>query len=135
MILPSSAPRACRIPGCAAFSCSDDNCLNKRQATHRPKQKGDPHDRGSLSRDKAYSNARWKKVRNSQLSKAPLCQRCLSFEMVTIATDVDHQTPHRGDKKLMWDAGNLQSLCKSCHSWKTQEELKGTFHDYRNNVA
>lgn len=133
--MPSSAPRACRIPCCAAFSCSDDNCLDKRQATHKPKQAGDPHARGSLSRDKAYSNARWKKVRNSQLSKAPLCQRCLSFDTVTIATDVDHQTPHRGSKKLMWDAGNLQSLCRSCHSWKTQEELKGIFHDYRNYLA
>ncbi len=133
--MPSSSPRACRVPGFAALSCSDDNCLNKRQATHRPKEDKDPHDRGNLSRSKAYNTARWGKVRKSQMSKAPLCQRCLSFGLVTIATDVDHQTPHKGDKKLMWDAGNLQSLCRSCHSWKTQEELKGTNHDYRNYLA
>ena len=133
--MPSSSPRACRVPGCAALSCSDDNCLNKRQATHRPKEDKDPHDRGSLSRSKAYSTARWGKVRKSQMSKAPLCQRCLSFGLVTRATDVDHQTPHKGVKELMWDAGNLQSLCRSCHSWKTQEELKGTNHDYRNYLA
>ena len=133
--MPSSSPRACRVPGCAALSCSDDKCLNKRQATHRPKEDKDPHDRGSLSRSKAYNTARWGKVRKSQMSKAPLCQRCLSFGLVTIATDVDHQTPHKGVKELMWDAGNLQSLCRSCHSWKTQEELKGTNHDYRNYLA
>ena len=69
------------------------------------------------------------------MSKAPLCQRCLSFDLVTIATDCDHVIPHTGSALLMWDANNLQSLCRSCHSWKTREELKGTFHDFRNNVA
>lgn len=133
--MPSSAPRACRIPGCAAYSCSDDNCLNKRQATHKPKGAEGANDRGALSRSSAYNSSRWRKVRLAQISKQPLCQRCLSFDLVTIATDVDHQVPHRGDKKLMWSASNLQSLCKSCHSWKTQEEVKGTFHDFRNFVS
>lgn len=131
MIVPSSSPRACSRAGCSALSCSDDNCLDKRQATHRPKENKDPHNRGKLSRTKAYSTARWKKLRGVQMSKAPLCQRCLSFDLVTIATDADHQIPHRGDVKLMWNAGNLQSLCKSCHSWKTQEEANGVYHDFR----
>ena len=133
--MPFSSPKACRISGCAAYSCDDDNCLNKKQGTHKPKEDKDPHLRGALSRSKAYSTARWGKVRKSQMSKAPLCQRCLSFDLVTTATDVDHQVPHKGDRKLMWDAGNLQSLCRSCHSWKTQEEIKGTFHDFRNYLA
>ena len=133
--MPSSSPRACSRAGCAAYSCADDNCLDKRQATHRPPQQADPHERGKYSRSNAYNNSRWRKVRQAQISKAPLCQRCLSFDLVTIATDADHQTPHRGNNKLMWDSKNLQSLCRSCHSWKTQEELKGINHDFRNYVA
>jgi 5-methylcytosine-specific restriction protein A len=135
VIVPSSAPRACTVSGCAALSCADDNCLNKRQATHRPKQATDPQDRGNLSRTTAYGQRRWLRLRDKQKSRHPLCQRCLSFDIVTPAKDVDHYIPHRGDPKLMWDIGNLQSLCKSCHSWKTQEELKGTYHDYRNYVS
>jgi len=133
--LPSSSPRACSRAGCSALSCGDDNCLDKRQATHRPKEDKDPHDRGSLSRTKAYSTARWRKLREAQMSRAPLCQRCLSFDLVTIAADADHQIPHKGDAKLMWNAGNLQSLCKSCHSWKTQEEASGVYHDFRGFVC
>ena len=133
--MPYSSPRACTVSGCPALSCDDDRCLNKKQAMHKPQQQKDPHLRGGLSRSKAYSTARWSRLRTTQISKAPLCQRCLSFDIVTIATDVDHQIPHKGDRKLMWNAGNLQSLCKSCHSWKTQEELKGTYHDFRNFVA
>ena len=109
--------------------------MDKKQTTHKPQQQQADPERGAYSRSKAYSTSRWRKVRGAQLSRAPLCQRCLSFDLVTIATDVDHQTPHRGNKVLMWDASNLQSLCRSCHSWKTQEELKGTYHDFRNYVA
>ena len=125
------SPKACNRVGCSALSCDDKECLDKKQTIHKPPQPKDPHGRGKYSRTSAYNNTRWHKIRKAQISKAPLCQRCLSFNLVTIATDADHQVPHRGDPKIMWDTNNLQSLCRSCHSWKTSEELKGTNHDYR----
>ncbi|MCR8827199.1 HNH endonuclease [Photobacterium sp. TY 1-4] len=39
------------------------------------------------------------------------------------ATDVDHITPHKGDRRLFFDQSNWQSLCKSCHSRKTAREV------------
>ena len=116
------ANRACTEPGCPAFSCDDDRCIKRKQATHVPVVDADPHDRGKYSRGKAYGTVRWRTVRSAQLSREPLCQRCLSFDLTTIATDVDHVQPHLGNAKVMWDSSNYQSLCHSCHSHKTRHE-------------
>lgn len=67
-----------------------------------------------------YALARWSSLRESQLSAEPLCRHCAAAGRTTPATDVDHVTPHRGDPALFWDSRNLQSLCKACHSRKTQ---------------
>lgn len=68
---------------------------------------------------KWYSTSRWQRLRERQLSQNPLCVTCLSVGVTEPATDVDHIRPHRGDPLLFWDAKNLQSLCKACHSEKT----------------
>lgn len=46
---------------------------------------------------------------------------------VSLATVVDHKTPHKGKWSLFADAGNLQSLDKQCHdSIKQRMEKRGT---------
>jgi 5-methylcytosine-specific restriction enzyme A len=50
----------------------------------------------------------------------PLCRVCGQP-----ATDVDHIRPHRGDRELLYDPTNVQSLCHSCHSRKTASEDGG----------
>jgi 5-methylcytosine-specific restriction enzyme A len=35
------------------------------------------------------------------------------------ANEVDHVVPHRGDRVLLLDRGNLQSMCRPHHSAKT----------------
>ena len=42
--------------------------------------------------------------------------------MYVRATDVDHITPHRGDRQLFWDESNWQPLCHRHHSMKTARE-------------
>ncbi|WP_423837057.1 HNH endonuclease [Sutterella wadsworthensis] len=44
---------------------------------------------------------------------------------LTLATDVDHIKPHRGDPILLFDEKNLQALCHACHSRKTASEDGG----------
>ena len=49
-----------------------------------------------------------------------LCQECLKQGLFVTATTVDHITPkaHGGSDDLT----NLQSLCNSCHKFKTARE-------------
>jgi 5-methylcytosine-specific restriction protein A len=80
--------------------------------------------RHKLPEQKRNSNAmgytyRWQKFRESFLKKNPLCVECKKNGIVTVATDVDHIIPHRGDMKIFWQPGNHQALCRSHHSAKT----------------
>jgi 5-methylcytosine-specific restriction enzyme A len=80
--------------------------------------------RHKLPEQKRNSNAmgynyKWQQFRKAFLFKNPLCNECRKTGKVTIATEVDHIIPHRGDTKLFWKTGNHQSLCKPHHSAKT----------------
>lgn len=70
------------------------------------------------ARERGYTR-KWQSARESYLQDHPLCVECLADEVVTVATEVDHITPHRGDQTLFWDRNNWQALCKPCHSRKT----------------
>lgn len=62
-----------------------------------------------------YGTARWKVLRLHILADEPICVLCHE----AVATEVDHIEPYQpGDD--FFNPNNLQSLCKSCHSSKTQ---------------
>jgi 5-methylcytosine-specific restriction protein A len=63
--------------------------------------------------------ARWQKRRGIFLRQHPLCAQCSAP-----ATDVDHITPKRQGGSD--DESNLQPLCATCHSRKTNREMRGT---------
>jgi 5-methylcytosine-specific restriction enzyme A len=63
--------------------------------------------------------SRWRKARARYLADHPLCASCLAGGRLTSAAVVDHVVPHGGDRRLFWDEGNWQALCKSCHDSKT----------------
>jgi len=69
---------------------------------------------------KWYRTKRWKLLRREVLRDNPLCVDCQMGGYVTPATDVDHRIPHRGDARRFWDRANLQGLCASHHSAKTE---------------
>lgn len=71
-----------------------------------------------------YGTARWKRLREAQLSLEPLCRMCLEAEDVEAATICDHVTPHRGDVVLFW-SGPFQSLCKAHHDGAKQRMDRG----------
>lgn len=62
---------------------------------------------------------RWRRLRAAHLSAHPLCVECERAGIVTVATEVDHIRPHRGNATLLYDPDNLQSMCKPHHSAKT----------------
>lgn len=79
------------------------------------------HKTGETAHKRGYGH-KWRVARASYLAKHPLCVHCERQGIITVATDLDHIIPHRGDKAVFWDHDNWQPLCKSCHSVKTQNE-------------
>lgn len=75
---------------------------------------------GANARGYTYA---WQKARLEFLKKNPLCGPCQDEDgVITQATVVDHDIPHRGDPALFWDRSNWRSMCKSHHDRKTQLE-------------
>lgn len=64
---------------------------------------------------KLYKTARWERLRQQQLGKAPFCQWCEAKGRTTPATVCHHTEPHRGDHAKFYDPNNLTSLCAPCH--------------------
>lgn len=109
--------RPCRHPGCGVLTAGGW-C-----GAHRPKR----IERGadSASWQWMYRTDLWRKeLRPNQLAREPFCRECARRGIREYATDVDHVEPHMGDWTKFADPENLQSLCHSCHSRKTLEELR-----------
>ena len=81
-----------------------------------------------------YNRVQWKRLRQTELSKNPLCLSCSKYGAVVAAEDVDHIIPHRGDSLLFSSLSNLQALCHSCHSRKTNRERHGKLVNYKDGV-
>lgn len=69
-----------------------------------------------------YKTKEWQELRWEVLVDAVFtCKRCghvgQSRDLVA-----DHVMPHRGDRDLFFDRGNLQCLCATCHSRDKQRE-------------
>lgn len=69
---------------------------------------------------KLYCTARWFALRAQVLNANPLCVACQREGRVTIAKEIDHVIPHRGDERLFWNLGNLAGLCSTHHVQKTR---------------
>lgn len=70
-----------------------------------------------------YCRKSWRDRRAAQLTNEPLCRYCEAIGLTVAATVADHIIPHRGDLDLF--AGELQSLCSTCHSAVKQREEHG----------
>ena len=56
----------------------------------------------------------------------PYCAKCLKQGLRTLGTVTDHIVPHRGDRRLLFDPANRQTLCDVHHnSTKKREEFHG----------
>ena len=73
-----------------------------------------------------YDTSAWKRLRIAHLSAHPFCVSCLELDYRVPAVHVDHIQTVATAPELRLDPANLQSLCISCHSVKTQTEDKGS---------
>ena len=117
--LPTSRPRRlCKAPGCKSLVpvgvgglCDEHKQVQQKRYDNR---------RGSAS-ERGYDH-RWSKARKMFLRENTLCKHCLEKDETTIAAEVDHIVPHKGNYDLFWDKDNWQSLCSTCHKIKTAKE-------------
>jgi 5-methylcytosine-specific restriction enzyme A len=76
---------------------------------------------GKTSTERGYGY-KWQQAREGYLRLHPVCVMCDAEGKVTVATVVDHITPHKGDQVLFWDQSNWQSLCTAHHSGDKQAQ-------------
>ena len=113
--MPIAPARACPMPGCP----------ERLPCPVHPKE---TRIRRSTPKDVRawYHLARWRVGRRPQvLAEQPFCVECRKEGRIEESTEVDHIIPHNGDPVLFWDPENLQGLCTSHHSQKTQREQSG----------
>ena len=103
--------------------CSAAGCSALTTARYCEAHAGEEHrqvDRNRPSASRRGYDRRWRKVRNAQLDREPLCRPCRLADRVTAATEVDHIKPLA--EGGTHDENNLQSIGPSCHSAKTVRE-------------
>ena len=80
-------------------------------------------------RQQFYQTKEWRAMRNHVLTFQPYCQECLKNGVTTLGNEVDHIIDIKDDPTKCLDIGNLQVLCKSCHSKKTMlSNMYGAIH-------
>lgn len=116
--MPTKAMRFCAK--CRAMAVSGGLCEIHRKAADKQAADRQEHQWQSM-----YQTSTWRAMRLAQLAKEPLCQECMKEHRLTPATVADHAVVHRGNPALFYDPDNLQSMCASCHSSKTDREDAG----------
>jgi 5-methylcytosine-specific restriction protein A len=106
---PTAPHRFCATPGCTR-RVSSGHCPEHADA-RRVRQV-------YAYTDNSLYSAAWRRCRVRWLATHPFCVAC-----GRLANEVDHVVPHRGDLDRFWDEGNWQSMCRSCHSRKTRDEV------------
>lgn len=118
--MPTRPMQPCRKHGCKGYAVEGGYCKDHQ---HLAKPFASIEDRPSAFK-RGYDR-RWQQVRRIFLRQHPLCVECGKDGRTTLATEVDHIVPHRGDRDLFWDQNNWQPLCKRCHTKKTAKETQG----------
>lgn len=114
---PQRAGLPCQVAGCAGVVRPGDAACS---LGHAVRARGDG---GRASAWRRGYDARWKRVRVMWLRRHPLCVDLFGLHgnSPVAATDVDHVVPLADGGSD--DTTNLQSLCHSCHSRKTADDV------------
>lgn len=109
--------RPCAWAGCHCYAVEGKSYCEKHLEAKKAEKRARDRARGTRTQ-RGYTNA-WLRVAKAFLDEHPFCAECLRHGKHTPATEVDHIVPHKGDRRLFWDAKNWQALCHECHSRKT----------------
>jgi 5-methylcytosine-specific restriction enzyme A len=114
------------MPLAPAYPCSVSNCPERRPCPVHAQAQALAKEHRRTNRDvrRWYYRVQWVHpvwgLRAQVLADNPWCVTCQQRGILEVATDIDHITPHHGDWERFWDRGNLQGLCRGCHTAKTR---------------
>lgn len=86
----------------------------QRKGQHAREQRQRYDQARDQSYRKAYKTAQWKAYRALHMATHPLCERCERDGYVNDGKGhliADHTLPHKGDMRLFYLPGNIQTLC------------------------
>ena len=111
--------------------CSELGCKNPRSRLNTYcLEHGGIDNTPTRETDSAYQTPLWRGIRASQLSKQPLCQGCLSRNIVASAKHIDHLFAWKHIGRHAFAHNIYQSLCPNCHSQKSGLEKQGIYRHY-----
>ena len=111
---------------CSMLGCNNPRTkLNTLCLTH-----GGIDNMPTRETDSAYQTPLWRTMRMAQLGKQPLCQGCLSRNIVNSANHVDHLFAWKHIGRHAFARNVMQSLCANCHSAKSGLEKQGIYRHY-----
>jgi 5-methylcytosine-specific restriction protein A len=67
-----------------------------------------------------YHTPEWQSLKAQVRAEEPCCRQCWAEGIATAGTQTDHIQPHRGNRALFFNRGNLQNLCETHHAQKTR---------------
>jgi 5-methylcytosine-specific restriction enzyme A len=122
--------------GCKSYALHLMSYCQKHEDEHiaeRNKKRND-NDNRPPSSERGYDWL-WNKLRDRYIKNNPLCAHCLKEQRITDAQMVDHIIPIAVRQDLRLSEDNLQSLCLSCHTIKTQQDIKNYPATYDKNES
>lgn len=115
--MPSKLARPCSVMGCPNRAApGSSRCAEHAEEYKRASERERPS-----AAARGYGH-RWRAIRARYLKLHPRCEVCGE-----LASELDHIIPIRAGGTNHWD--NLQALCKSCHSKKTNRYDGGGWRD------
>ncbi len=106
----------CLEPRCPRPATGRGRCDEHRKLKERDRSRVRRED--ARQRNSFYARKRWRLRRRRHLFEHPLCERCGA-----VAEHV-HHIVDLADGGAPYDGGNLESLCKRCHSRVTIERRR-----------
>ena len=117
--MPYRAKKRCNQPGCANLIDHPKTRCDRHRLPAKQNQNRKMYHKANKY---FYSSSKWRKFREMFLRLHPLCIG-YRHQCDGLATIVDHIVPIAdGGAKL--DTANCQPLCASCHSRKTQDDIR-----------
>ena len=109
--MPRRCQQPCKTAGCATLIDAATGYCDR----HQDQKPGESR----LNANQRGYDYRWLKFRETYVRKHPLCVDCLAAGKVTATDEVHHIAKVAQHPELKLVDANCMSLCKSCHSVRT----------------